>query len=56
MSETVKNNQDTKYILEVRDLHTAFSTDVNVASMLERAFEATAAFAAGRPCPCEVPL
>ena len=27
MSETVKNNQEPKYILEVRDLHTAFSTD-----------------------------
>ena len=36
--------------------HTAFYTDVNVASMVESAFEATAAFAAGRPCPCEVPL
>ena len=27
MSETVKNNQEPKYILEVRDLHTTFSTD-----------------------------
>ena len=36
--------------------HTAFYTDVNVASMVQSAFEATAAFAAGEDCPCEVRL
>ena len=36
--------------------HTAFYTDVNVASMVESAFEAVADFAAGRPNPCEVQL
>lgn len=36
--------------------HTAFYTDVNVASMVQSAFEATAAFAAGEDYPCEVRL
>ena len=36
--------------------HTAFYTDVNVASMVQSAFEAVADFAAGRPNPCEVRL
>ena len=36
--------------------HTAFYTDVNVASMVQCAFEATAAFAAGKPYSCEVAL
>ena len=36
--------------------HTAFYTDVNVASMVQSAFEATAAFAAGKPYSCEVAL
>ncbi len=36
--------------------HTAFYTDVNVASMVESAFAATAAFAEGRPCADEVAL
>lgn len=36
--------------------HTAFYTDVNVASMVQSAFEAVADFAAGRDNPCEVRL
>ena len=36
--------------------HTAFYTDVNVASMVESAFEATAHFAAGEAEPNEVAL
>ena len=36
--------------------HTAFYTDVNVASMVESAFEAVADFSAGRNNPCEVHL
>ena len=36
--------------------HTAFYTDVNVASMVESVFEAVADFAAGRENPCEVHL
>ena len=36
--------------------HTAFYTDVNVAHMVESAFQATRAFAMGEPCPTEVKL
>lgn len=36
--------------------HTAFYTDVNVASMVESAFEAVADFATGQDNPCEVRL
>lgn len=36
--------------------HTAFYTDVNVASMVESAFKATRAFEDGTPCPTEVKL
>lgn len=36
--------------------HAAFYTDVNVASMVESAFAATAAFAKGEPCADEVAL
>lgn len=36
--------------------HTAFYTDVNVASMVQSVFEAMDCFARGLPCPDEVPL
>jgi len=36
--------------------HTAFYTDVNVASMVRSGFEELTDFAAGRSNPCEVPL